>query len=89
MTFSVLSASTGGAALPTNPTNGIKVIVNAVDKSASLQFSGTPTNWNVTLPGLASNTLYDVSISVSNSAGLTTTASASFDTFTPGFYRSG
>jgi hypothetical protein len=83
LTFSVTSASTGGAALPTNPTSGISVILNGIDKSANLQFSGTPTNWNVTLPGLASNALYTVSISVSNSAGLITTASASFDTLNP------
>ena len=80
-TFTVTSASTGGAGLPNNPTNGIKVVMNGVNQTASLQFSGTPTAWNVTLPGLVSNTVYNASITVSNSAGLITTASYSFDTF--------
>lgn len=85
LSFNVVSASTGGAALPTNPVNGIKVMVNGVDQSANLQFSGTDTAWSVTLPNLASNSLYNVSITVSNSAGLITTASTSFDTFNPAF----
>lgn len=81
-TFNVASASTGGAPLPTNPTNGIQVVVNGVNQSGSLQFSGTLSNWNVSLPNfLASNTLYNISISVSNSAGLISTASLGFDTF--------
>jgi hypothetical protein len=80
-TFTVNSASAGGAPLPTNPTNNIHVTVNGQDRSASLQFSGTPTSVNVTLPGLASNQLYNVSISVTNSANLPSSASVTFDTF--------
>jgi hypothetical protein len=80
-TFNVTSASAGGAALPTNPTNGIQVVVNGVNKSASLQFGGTPTNLNVTLPGLASNQIYTISIAVSNSLGLTSGTAVTFDTF--------
>lgn len=78
--FTVTSASSGGAPLPNNPTNGIKVLVNGKDQSASLQFSGNLQNWNVSLP-ITSNQLYNVSITVSNSAGLTTTDNLSFDTF--------
>jgi hypothetical protein len=85
LTFTVNSASTGGAPLPTNPTSGVKVVVNGVDQSASLQFGGTPTALTVTLPGLSSNSLYQVAITIVNSAGLITTASSSFDTLQPDF----
>ncbi|MGH7950770.1 MAG: hypothetical protein ACREFE_02450, partial [Limisphaerales bacterium] len=80
-TFKVSSAAQGGVALPDNPTNGIQVMVNGADQSGSLQFDGTSTNWNVTLPNLASNKLYSISITVSNSVGLISTANVSFDTF--------
>lgn len=83
LTFTVNSASTGGAPLPTNPTNGVKVVVNGVDESANLQFGGTPTALTVTLPNLASNSLYQVIITVVNSAGLTTTVNDNFDTLQP------
>ena len=80
-TFTVTSASAGGAPLPTNPTNGVGVVVNGQNKTASLRFSGTPTSLNVTLPGLASNTLYTISVSVTNSAALTSSKTINFDTF--------
>lgn len=83
LTFTVNSASAGGSPLPTNPTNGVKVVVNGVDQSASLQFGGTPTALTVTLPNLSPNSLYQVGITVVNSAGLTTTANDNFDTFQP------
>ena len=35
-------------------------MVNGVDQSANLQFTGSSTAWNVTLPNLASNSLYNV-----------------------------
>jgi len=85
LSFTVTSASTGGAPLPTNPTSGVKVVVNGVDQSANLVFGGTPTALTVSLPGLTSNSLYQASITVNNSAGLITTASSSFDTLLPSF----
>ena len=85
LSFTVTSASTGGAPLPTNPTNGVKVVVNGVDMSANLQFGGTPTALTVSLPGLTTNFFYNISITVSNSAGLLTTANPVFDTLTPVF----
>jgi len=85
LTFSITSASTGGSPLPTNPTNGITVLVNGVNQAANLQFTGTSTAWNVTLPNLAANSLFNVIITVDNSAGLVTTATANFDTFQPVF----
>jgi hypothetical protein len=83
LSFTVTSAATGGASLPVNPTNGVKVVVNGVDKSSTLQFGGNPTNLSVTMPGLTSNAFYTISITVSNSAGLLTTANPTFDTLTP------
>ena len=83
LTFTVNSASTGGAPLPTNPQSGVKVVVNGVDLSASLQFGGTPTALNVTLPNLAVNSLYQVIITIVNSAGLVTTVNDNFDTLQP------
>jgi hypothetical protein len=68
----------------TTPTNYIHVVVNGLDQSSSLQFSGNNTNWNVTLPGLTSNTLYTISITASNTATLPSAASSRFDTFGPG-----
>src|SRR5579859_1110649 len=75
-TFNV-SASVG----TTVAANAIQVVANGVDVSSHLQFSGNNTNWNVTLPGLASNTLYAVNITVNNSAGLQSSTSTRFDTF--------
>jgi hypothetical protein len=82
-TFTVTSASSGGAPLPTTATNGITVSVNGTDKSSTLQFTGSSTAWNVNLPGLTSNQVYTISVTVSNSAGLTTTSTTTFDTFSP------
>jgi hypothetical protein len=85
LTFTVNSASTGGAALPTNPTSGVTVMVNGVDQSANLQFGGTPTALTVTLPGLTANNLYQVNVTVVNSVGLVSTVSSRFDTLQPDF----
>lgn len=79
--FTVTSASSGGATLPTNPTSGVKVVVNGTDESSKLQFGGTPTALTVMLPTLTSNTVYNISVTVSNTAGLLSSSSVSFDTF--------
>ena len=83
LTFTANSASTGGAPLPTNPQSGVTVVVNGVDQSASLQFGGTPTALTVTLPNLSPNSLFQVIITVVNSAGLMTTVNDNFDTLQP------
>jgi len=80
-TFTVASAASGGAPLPTNPTSGIGIIVNGQNQTGNLQFSGQPTNLSVTLPGLASNSLYTITVNVTNSVGLTSSKNVSFDTF--------
>jgi len=83
LTFTITSQSQGGAPLPTNPPSGVKVVVNGVDQSANLQFGGTPTALTVALPGLVPNSLYQVIITVVNSATLTTTTTVNFDTLQP------
>jgi hypothetical protein len=80
-TFNVLSESTGGAPLPTNSANSVGIVVNGVNKTGSLQFNGPSTNLAVTLPGLVSNALYAISVSVTNSVGLTSSKTVNFDTF--------
>ncbi|HTR41655.1 MAG TPA: hypothetical protein VMH87_08575 [Pseudomonadales bacterium] len=80
-TFNITSASAGGAPLPTNATSNVGIIVNGQNKTSSLQFSGPSTNLSVTLPGLATNTVYNISVFSTNSVGLTTSKSVSFDTF--------
>jgi hypothetical protein len=79
--FTVTSASAGGVALPTNATSSVGVVVNGQNKTGSLQFSGPSTNLSVTLPGLVSNTLYTISVSVTNSVGLVSAKTINFDTF--------
>ncbi len=46
-TFTVASASTGGAPLPTNSTSKIGITVNGVNQTGNLQFSGPSTNLSV------------------------------------------
>ena len=83
-TFTIQSASTGGAQLPTNPQSGVGVIVNGQNETSLLQFSGSNTFWNVSLPGLlTSNTVYTIGIVVTNSAGLFSSNSVTFDTYAP------
>ncbi|HTQ49589.1 MAG TPA: hypothetical protein VMJ12_02680 [Candidatus Acidoferrales bacterium] len=65
------------------PSNDVQVVENGVDVSKKLQFSGSNTNWTVTLPGLASNSLYAITINVDNSANLVSSTSTRFDTFDP------
>ena len=81
--FNVVSASTGGAPLPTNSTRSIGITVNGVNQTGNMQFSGPSTNLSVTLSGLLApnSPLYTVSISVTNSAGLVSSKTLSFDTF--------
>lgn len=80
-TFNVTSESTGGAPLPTNPTSGIGIVVNGVNQTAGLQFTGSPTALTGTLQGLASNSIYTVTVNVTNSVGLTSAQTVTFDTF--------
>jgi hypothetical protein len=82
-TFNVTSASTGGAPLPTNSTSSVGIVVNGVNKTGSLQFSGPSTNLAVTLQGFlpTNSPLITISISVTNSVGLVSSKTINFDTF--------
>jgi hypothetical protein len=75
--FTAASASTN------IPTNDIQLILNGIDVSSLLTFSGVPSNWNVTFLCLQSNCIYSTIINVTNAAGLgvSTTMSNAFDTF--------
>ncbi len=80
-TFNVASAAAGGGSLPTNPSSGVGIVVNGQSQSGSLQFGGVPTNLSVTLPGLTTNTIYSISVTVTNSVGLVSSKTVTFDTF--------
>jgi hypothetical protein len=62
----------------------VQVKVNGQDKTSTLKFSGSNTFWNVTVPGLTSNTVYSIGMTVTNSAALVSSNSVSFDTYAPG-----
>lgn len=80
-TFNVTSAASGGAPLPTNPTTGISVVVNGQNETGSLAFGGFPTNVSATLPGLTTNTIYTITVTDTNSVGLVSSRTVTFDTF--------
>lgn len=61
-------------------TNDIHLVLNGTDVSPSLAFSGTSSNWNVFYNGLQSNTIYNVSITVTDSFNFTASANTTFQT---------
>jgi len=63
ITFTLVSASNA------IPTNGVQLILNGIDVSSQLTFSGSASNWNVTFPELLPNGFYSASISFTNAAG--------------------
>ena len=67
----------------TIPTGDIQLILNGLDVSAWVTFSGSSSNWNVAFPCLQANCIYTAVINVTNAAGLgvSTTISNAFDTF--------
>ncbi len=64
-------------------TNAVQLILNGIDVSPLLAFSGTSNNWTVTFPFLQTNCFYSYAIQVADAAGNTASAIASnaFDTF--------
>jgi hypothetical protein len=74
---------TASSATTNIPANDIQLILNGIDVSSLLTFSGSPSNWNVTFPFLQPNCIYSAIINVTNAAGLgvSTTISNAFDTF--------
>ena len=80
-TFTIVSQSAGGSPLPTNSTSSVGILVNGVNQAGSLQFSGSSTALTATLPNLASNSLFTITMSVTNSVGLVSSTTVTFDTF--------
>ncbi len=75
ITFNV--SSPGGFTINNS---AIGLIVNGVDVSSSLAITGSATNKNVTYSGLQSNTIYNASITVTDSFNLTASANTYFET---------
>lgn len=67
----------------------IHVTVNGTDVSANLNITGTATSKNVSYTALQSNQTYTVAISVTDTLGLSTSASFTFDTWSPLFLLEG
>jgi beta-glucosidase len=64
------------------PTNGVQVIVNGIDVSSQLQFTGSRMNWQVSFTGLLPNQFNSVTIIVTDASGYVTAATVNnFDTF--------
>jgi beta-glucosidase len=76
LTFTVSSTVTN------IPTTGVQVIVNGIDVSSQLQFTGSPMTWNVSFAGLLPNQFNSATINVTDASGYVTTATVNnFDTF--------
>jgi hypothetical protein len=67
----------------------IHVTVNGTDVSANLNITGSTTSKNVSYSALQSNQTYTVAIQVTDTLGLSTTASFTFDTWSPLFLVEG
>jgi len=62
-------------------TANIQLLINGVNVSASLVFSGSPTAWTVTYAGLLPNTTYTATITVTDNSGNVVRGGSTFDTF--------
>ena len=65
--------------------SGIHVTLNGTDVSTNLVITGTATSKNVAYAGLASNQTYGVSITVTDTVGLSISSGMIFDTISPQF----
>jgi hypothetical protein len=72
----VASSATYGIA-----TNNIQVTLNGVNVSSGLAFSGGPTSWNVSYPGLQPNSFYTAVVTVTDNNGQVHSTTVTFDTF--------
>ncbi len=75
--FTAASDTTGIA------TTGITVRLNGTNVSSSLVFAGGPLSYNVSYPGLQTNQVYNAVITVTDTNGIQTVATYTFDTFNP------
>jgi len=78
-------AFTVASAVATIDTSKIQLVLNGVDVSSSLIFSGGPSTWNVTYAGLQANQSYSATISVADALNNTASGSLKFDTWNPVF----
>ncbi len=77
------TVTTTGSAFPTN---GIKLILDGVDVSSQLLFTGSESTQQVVYPTLASNTTHTATITATNSLGHGIFVSNQFDTFSQDNY---
>ncbi|MGA2685613.1 MAG: hypothetical protein ABSF51_11225 [Verrucomicrobiota bacterium] len=61
-------------------TNAIHLVLNGVDVSTNVTFSGSSSNWTVFYNGLQSNTAYTVSITATDSFNFKASANTTFQT---------
>jgi len=64
-------------------TTNIHLTLNGTDVSSLLAFSGSSGSWQVTYPGLQTNTYYTAVITVTDANNQTHTTTVAFDTFNP------
>jgi hypothetical protein len=64
-------------------TANVHVTLNGTDISSQLAFSGGPSTWNVSYPGLQLNTTYTAVITITDNNNQTHTTTVNFDTFSP------
>lgn len=76
-TLSFNVASQGGVISPQN----IRLWLNGVDVSTNLQVTGVPSNRSVVYPSLATNTMYNSILTVTNDNGVGIALTNHFDTF--------
>jgi hypothetical protein len=77
----VVNANCGAAIA----SNGISLLLNGVNVTSGLSFTQAGSAWTVSYP-IYQNTLYTAIINVTNTAAVSITYSASFDTFNPNNY---
>ena len=64
------------------PTSGVQLIINGIDVSSQLVFTGSPMNLNVSFAGLLPNEINSLTINVTDAGGSVSTATVNnFDTF--------
>jgi len=76
---------TASSATTTINTNSITLILNGTNVSTNLVFTGSPSSWNVSYPGLLPNSTYTAAITVTDLNGSSANSSFTFDTWNPLF----
>jgi hypothetical protein len=67
-------------------TANIHLVINGVDVSAGLTFTGSSTAWTVTYAGLLPNTTYTVTITATDNSGNVVRGGSTFDTFSSAYF---